>query len=149
MELLLGTSRPWPALPLIAFVFVYFLSKTKLAGTIIGQCVLMFADAMVRNVASQLETDQNFEAFFFLHSPYPDGPLIIIIIIIIFFFNCMRLHVGSRRDRFMEAILLRQLACRCAGRAFGEAIACLTGTWRRIGVITTSIWRCIEVGATS
>ena len=46
----------------------------------------MFADAMVRNVASQLETDQNFEVFFFLHSPYPDGPMIIIIIIIIIFF---------------------------------------------------------------
>ena len=60
----------------------------------------------------------------------------------------MRLHVGSRRDRFMEAILLRQLACRCAGRAFGEAIACLTGTWRRIGVITTSI-RVRWVGWTS
>ena len=116
MELLLGTSRPWPAFPLIAFVSVYFLSKTKLAGTIIGQCVLMFADALVRNVASQLETDQNFEAFFFLHSPYPDGPLIIIIIIIIFFFFliacaymlvrggiaswrrfcCDSLHVGAR-----------------------------------------------------
>ena len=109
----------------------------------------MFVDYMVRNVASpELETDQNFEAFFFLHSPYPDGPLIIIIIIIIFF-KCMRLHVGSRRDRFMEAILLRQVACRCAGRAFGEAIVCLAGTWRQIGVITTSIWRCIEVGATS
>ena len=86
--------------------------------------------------------------FFFLHSPYPDGPLIIIIIIIIFF-KCMRLHVGSRRDRFMEAILLRQVACRCAGRAFGKAIVCLAGTWRQIGVTTTSIWRCIEVGATS
>ena len=28
----------------------------------------------------------------------------------------------------MEAILLRQVACRCAGRAFGEAIVCLAGT---------------------
>ena len=109
----------------------------------------MFADAMVRNVASQLEMDQHFEAFFSLHSPYPDGPLIIIIIIIIIFFKCRRLHVGSRRDRFMEAILLRQVACRCAGRALGEAIVRLAGTWRRTDVIATSIWRCIEVGATS
>ena len=55
--MLLGASRPWPAFPLVAYVFVYFLSKTKLAGAIVGQCVLMFADAVVRSVASQLETD--------------------------------------------------------------------------------------------
>ena len=61
----------------------------------------------------------------------------------------MRLRVGSQRGRFVGAVLLRRVACGCAGRAFGEAVVCLAGAWRRVGVMATSIWRCIGVGATS
>ena len=120
--LLLGAPRPWPAFPLIASVFVYFLSKTKLAGTIIGQCVLMFADAMVRNVVSRLETDQNFEAFFFLTLALPRRP-VDYYYYHYYFFKCMRLHVGSRRDRFTEAILLRQLHVGARGGLWGRRLS--------------------------
>lgn len=71
--LLFGGSRSWSTFPLIASVIVYILSNNQGTDKVTGQCVPMLAEAMVRNVALELEMDQNFE-FLFPVSPKKDRP---------------------------------------------------------------------------